>query len=284
MTMAVSPLIVSVAPNGARRTKADHPALPMTVEEMVATAVSCVQAGAAMLHLHVRDEAGQHVLDADRYRATTAAIRAVLGDRIVIQITTEAVGRYTPAEQRAVVRAVRPEAVSLALRELMPEGDAEAEREAQALLSELVAEGAMIQPILYTPEEVRRYHALRQAGTIPDGFLCPLFVLGRYRAGQVSAPADLLPFLAAWGEEDSPWMVCAFGPQEAACATTALALGGHVRVGFENNLWRPGGAVATDNAELVRWALKAAAPCGRPIADAAQTRRLLKQGGNDAKI
>ena len=79
-----------------------------------------------MIHAHVRDRDGRHLLDAEAYRAAIAAIRAAVGDRLVIQITSEALGIYQPAEQMDVVREVRPEAVSLALRELLPDESHEA--------------------------------------------------------------------------------------------------------------------------------------------------------------
>ena len=83
----------------------------------------------------------------------------------------------------------------------------------------------------------------------------------------MSEPADLLPFLAAH-DGATPWAVCAFGPREAACALTAAALGGHMRVGFENNLFLPDGTLAPDNAALVRNAAAGAALCGRELASA----------------
>ena len=63
---------------------------------------------------------------------------------------------------------------------------------------------------------------------------------------------DLLPFLAPGEPRFGPWMVCAFGRDEAACVSTAALLGGHVRVGFENNLLLPDGSTARTNADLVR--------------------------------
>ncbi|TIX74974.1 MAG: 3-keto-5-aminohexanoate cleavage protein, partial [Mesorhizobium sp.] len=68
-------------------------------------AAACLEAGAAMIHAHVRDRDGRHLLDAHAYRETTKAIRDAVGERLIIQITSEAVGRYQPAEQMAVVRA-----------------------------------------------------------------------------------------------------------------------------------------------------------------------------------
>src|SRR5690606_4063657 len=110
---ALAPAPIAVAPNGGRRTKADHPALPVGPDEIARTAAECADAGAAMIHVHVRDAAGRHVLDADAYRTAIAAIQAETGDRLLIQITSESLGIYDPEAQMAVVRATRPPAVSL---------------------------------------------------------------------------------------------------------------------------------------------------------------------------
>jgi len=104
-------LIVAVAPNGARRSKADHPALPLTAAEIGREAARCRDAGAAIIHLHVRDRDGRHLLDADAYREAIAAVRRAAGDEIIIQVTTEAAGRYAPETQRAVMRELHPEAL-----------------------------------------------------------------------------------------------------------------------------------------------------------------------------
>jgi uncharacterized protein (DUF849 family) len=266
------PVIVAVAPNGAYKTTRDHPRVPVTREALVADAIACRDAGASLLHLHVRDAEGRHLLDADAYRDTTSAIRHAVGDSLVVQITTEAGGRYEPAAQMAVVREARPEAVSIALREVVP--DLAAEADARAFFAWLRGAHVMPQFILYSPQDVARYLDLRARGVIPEGRDCVLFVLGRYAAGQVSDPADLLPFLAAH-DRATPWALCAFGPREAACALTAAALGGHVRVGFENNLYLPDGTVAPDNAALVRNAVAGAALCGRPPASAQEIRTML---------
>ncbi|NBB83711.1 MAG: hypothetical protein GVY28_09935, partial [Alphaproteobacteria bacterium] len=72
LVSSTTPCLLMVAPNGARKTKADHPALPIGPAELAATAVACRDAGAAAIHLHVRDEAGGHSLDAGRYREAIA--------------------------------------------------------------------------------------------------------------------------------------------------------------------------------------------------------------------
>lgn len=270
---ADTPLIIAVAPNGARKTRSDHPELPMSPDEIARTAAACRDAGAAMIHLHVRDRDGRHTLDVDAYRTAIAAVRGAVGDGMIVQATSESVGLYGASEQMAMVRALRPEAVSLAIRELCP--DAGSEPEAAAFFAWLAAERIAPQFILYSVGDVERFADLRRRGVVPGDRAFVLYVLGRYSAGQVSSPADLLPFLEGGGGLDVDWSICAFGQRECACALTAAALGGHVRVGFENNLYMADGAVARDNAALVEQIAGAAGLTGRRTADAATARTLL---------
>ncbi|MDX8524570.1 3-keto-5-aminohexanoate cleavage protein [Mesorhizobium sp. MSK_1335] len=257
---------IAVAPNGGRRTKADHPALPIAPDELARVAAASLEAGAAMIHVHVRDRDGQHLLDAEAYRATTAAIRASVGERLIVQITSEALGIYRPEQQMQVALEVRPEAVSLALRELVPDQTHEAAF--ASFLETLRAEKVTPQIILYTPEEATYLAALAGRGLIPFDSLPVLYVLGRYTVGQTSRPADLLPFLAPDTPSFGHWMVCAFGGQETACVTAAALLGGHARVGFENNLFLPGGALASGNQDLVAATRRAVEACGLTLANA----------------
>ncbi|WP_026987405.1 3-keto-5-aminohexanoate cleavage protein [Fodinicurvata fenggangensis] len=266
------PLILAVAPNGARKTKADHKRVPITPEELAATARDCHKAGASLLHLHVRDDAERHSLDAGRYREAIAAVREAVGQDLIIQITTEAVGLYDRHQQMNCVRAVEPEAVSLSVRELVP--DAEAEEEASHFMAWLDEAGISPQFILYDVEDLRRFNDLTERGIIPARRHFVLFVLGRYSQDMTSHPSELLPFLEA-NSKAHIWAVCAFGPRECACAAAAAALGGHARVGFENNLHLPSGGTAPDNAALVRAAAAAAKTIGRPLADAATAREML---------
>lgn len=268
-----TPLILAVAPTGARKTRADHPAIPITPDEIAREAARCREAGAAMIHLHVRDADNRHSLDADAYAEATAAIRREVGERIVIQMTTEAVGIYSPAEQMDAVRAVRPEAASMAVRELCPD---EASVPAFAeFLTWMAAERVLPQYILYAAEDVGRFIHLQRRGVIPQARPFLLFVLGRYTPGQKSVPADLLPFLEAARDIEADWAICAFGARECACALTAAGLGGHVRVGFENNTLMADGSVADDNAALVEQTASSARLLGRALADADQARNYL---------
>ncbi|WP_048649286.1 3-keto-5-aminohexanoate cleavage protein [Nitratireductor soli] len=249
MTGTVHRVAIAVAPNGGRRTRTDHPTLPQTAAQLAETAAACLDAGAAMIHCHVRDAEGRHVLDADAYRDAVAAIRQAVGDRMILQITTEAVGRYAAPEQMEVVRAVRPEAASLALRELVP--DASHEVAFSHFLSFMRQENIAPQIILYHPDEALQLKGMMARGLIPFPDIPVLYVLGRYTEGQRSDPADLLPFLDPAMPRFAHFMVCAFGAREAACVTAAGLLGGHARVGFENNLHLADGTIAADNAAIV---------------------------------
>ncbi|VCU70396.1 3-keto-5-aminohexanoate cleavage enzyme [Pigmentiphaga humi] len=266
-----TPLIITVAPNGAYKKTSDHPAVPVTPGQLAEVAKQCLDAGAAMLHMHVRKADQSHSLEPEAYLAATRAVRHAVGNELVVQITTEAAGVYAPDEQVEAVMAVHPEAVSVGLREIAvgPQADARV----ASLFGWLARERVMTQVILYDTADVERWMDYRRQGVVPDAPWFVLFVLGRYSAGQTSSPADLLPFLAAY-DQAYPWAMCAFGKQEHACAAAAAALGGHARVGFENNLYLRDGSLAPDNAALVGQVADVAAALGRPLATAAQVREL----------
>ncbi len=265
-----APVLIAVAPNGARRGKADHAALPITPAELAATAKAAADAGAAMIHLHVRDEQGRHSLAAAHYRPALEAVAEAVGERLIVQATSEAAGVYQPAEQRAHMRALKPAAMSLALREIVPPGD---EAEGARFLEWAAGSDILPQIILYEPAEVTRLAELIEAGVVPWRNPPVLFVLGRYTPGQKSQPADLLPFLAA-NQPQFPWMVCAFGAQEGAAGLAAALLGGQVRLGFENNMLLPDGSAAPDNAALIARLAAGLALQGRRPATATEARRL----------
>jgi 3-keto-5-aminohexanoate cleavage enzyme len=242
-------VVLAVAPNGGRKTKADHPALPLTSGELARAAAECLERGASMIHLHVRDAEGRHSLDPEAYRAAIASICQEVGDRLVLQITSESLDRYSPAEQRAAVLRTNPEAVSLALRELAPEKADD--KDFGDFLVKLKQMRIWPQIILYTPAEAARLGAMLKQGLIPFEKLSVLYVLGRFALTRTALPRDLLPFLAPEAPRFESWSVCAFGRRETACVAAGALFGGHARVGFENNLSLPDGARAASNAELV---------------------------------
>lgn len=226
-----------------------------------------------MIHAHVRDADLRHLLDAAAYRDVIAAIRRESGRDFIIQVTTEAAGRYEAPEQMAVVRELVPEACSASIRELA--GRPEQEAEAAEFFAWAVSEDVHVQYILYDQKDLERFIDLHGRGLIPQARPCLLYVLGRYATDQQSTPPDLLPFLDVELPFDADWFVCAFGRQEGACALTAAAFGGHCRIGFENNTLLANGDVAPDNTALVAQLAPGAAALGRSLANGATARALL---------
>lgn len=245
-----SRVIIMSAPNGARRSQAEHPTLPVTAAELAADAAALREAGVSVLHLHVRDDDARHTLDPGKYREAIAAIRGAVSEDLVLQVTTEAVGMYTAAEQMAVVRDLEPEAVSLALKELCPtDADAPAFAEFCAWMRD---KSIWPQYILYSVADVERFERLRTQGVFAESAPFALFVLGDYSAALAGEIGDLEELLAAAEPGAWPWAVCCFGPNENAVMRRALDLGGHVRIGFENNVLLADGTPAPDNAALIR--------------------------------
>jgi len=246
-----------VAPNGARKTKADHHAIPLTIDEIVKTAIACEKAGADAIHAHVRDNEGQHVLDTGLYKELINEIN-IKSPELEVQITTESVGKYSAIEQRKLVEDVAPKAVSVALREMLSDADIKAQKRFYWAANEQKIE---LQHILYSVKEVVQLAQLLADGFVPKDSLSVLFVLGRYTKNQTSNSNDLLPFLQVYAQselkESSKFMVCAFGENEMQCLLSASVAGGDCRVGFENNHFLPNGSLAIDNAAQVAALVKA---------------------------
>ena len=245
-----------VAPNGARRGKADHPALPITDDEIIETARACFLAGADGIHLHIRDAAGRHLLCPNRYRALLDQLAEQVPG-MYLQVTSEAAGRYGADKQRAVMRSLKPEHVSVALREMASHPqDWPAARDFYHWAHDT---GVQIQHILYSPHETLAFANALRSGLIPGQRHLVLFVQGSYARGSLDS-VELEHYLAPLAETQEmefDWMACAFGAEETASLVRAAELGGKMRVGFENSLWHSDGTVAENNQARVR-ALKAA--------------------------
>lgn len=245
---------VMVAPNGARLTPDDHPAVPVTVPALVETIVGCAHEGACAAHLHTRDSQFKHVLDAEQYMQSINLIQQELGVDFPVQITTEAVGVFTQQDQIDLVMKVKPEFVSVALCEVSGVGqDLGKAGEFYFWCSE---NDVAVQHILYEPDEVAYFFELKSKKIIPENHHSLLFVLGKYTTNQQSDPAVLNEFLSILKIQENAasivWTICAFGVQETECLVKAAEAGGHIRVGFENNVLNSDGSSAKNNEERVR--------------------------------
>ncbi|HGY9614485.1 3-keto-5-aminohexanoate cleavage protein [Vibrio harveyi] len=244
-------IAIIVAPNGAKKTKQDHAQLPMNTEEMVAEAKACQTAGSTMIHLHARDVQGRHSLEVDDNLEIYHAVKAAVGNSMIVQLTTEAVGMYSPQQQMALIKVVKPEAASFALRELIP--DEQSEEQGLIFFDWVADQGILSQIILYDQADIERYFSLREQGVLPKQNQHALVVLGRYHEAQQSSPWDLRALhLERFIEENVRCAVCAFGAREQDSLTHAMLLGLDVRVGFENNHLSSDGQLAKSNAEQVR--------------------------------
>lgn len=247
---STAPCLIIVAPNGARKSKLDHPALPITPVEIAEDVALCVASGASMVHLHARTETGRHSLEIEDNQAVMRAVKDKVGDNIVIQLTTEAVGIYQPEQQMALIRALKPEAASFSLAELIP--DSSHETQASEFFHWVAAENIIAQYIVYSAEQLAYYLDLRKRGLLPANKHHLLLVLGRYHKQQESDPSDLDPFINLIKQLDNiRWAVCAFGKKEQDCLIAAAKLGGDIRIGFENNLFSNTGELAQNNAAQV---------------------------------
>ncbi len=262
---------IIVAPNGARKTKQDHASLPMTTDELITEARACQLAGAAMIHLHARDGHGKHSLDIDDNEPLYHAVKEAVGENMLVQLTTEAVGQYSPQQQIALIKAVQPEAASFALRELFP--DKQSEREGSAFFHWVAEQNILSQIILYDETDIERYFYLRKLGALPNFNQHALVVLGRYHKQQQSSPWDLRGLnLERFKQENIRCAVCAFGAKELDCLTSAMLLGLDVRVGFENNHLDASGRLAKSNAVQVSLLSELSQHLNIPLEDACSLR------------
>jgi uncharacterized protein (DUF849 family) len=263
-------VMIMSAPNGARRKREDHPALPISPDELAEDAAALRDAGVSVLHLHVRDAFGEHTLDVERYRQAISSIRKRVGDDLVLQVTTEAVGLYTASQQMAVVQELRPEAVSLALREICP--DQANEKTAALFFNWMRRERIWPQYILYSVGDLKRFVDLRRRGIFGADAPFAMLVVGSYAKGRAGSVDDLDRMLASIDSDAFPWSVCCFGKHEHAVMLAALGRGGHVRLGFENNIVMADGTLASDNAALIKQFTADIDQCDRAPASAAKVR------------
>lgn len=236
---------ITVAPNGARLQKADHSAVPLSAKELAATARACFVAGAATIHLHVREVDGTHSLDIDLYQTAIAAVKRA-APAMNIQITTESAGRYDVPEQLHLLDELRPMAASVSVREIARSPD-----HASLVYATAQRHGTQVQHILYGASCLDQLERWRACGTVPEIMRDAILVLGQYAPPRAGHPNELAPLMTKTRSAGLRMSVCAFGEDEQACLGEAYRLGCDLRVGFENNLRAPNGTLWKDNAQAV---------------------------------
>ena len=239
-----------VAPNGARPMKKDHAAVPITMNEIVNTGKACFESGAEAIHFHTRNNKGEHVLDSGLCKEILSELQKKV-PKMHLQITTEAIGKYSPDEMRKLAYEVMPPGISIGVREMIPSRKPGSED--IKIYQKLIEAGTKIQHICYEPEDIDLLsNLLAQSKISKNGVWC-MFVIGHY-TGKISDPKKISLFTQKLKENEfsADWAVCAFAKEETSCLKTAIKLGGKIRVGFENSFFMPDGSIAPNNETKVK--------------------------------
>lgn len=265
-------LIITCAITGAETTREKQPALPVTPKEQAQAAREAVEAGASIIHLHVRDDSAKPTQDLARFRESIAAIRAA-APGVIIQISTGgAVGESI--ENRARPLELKPEMASLNCGTLNFGDDVFLNHPKDIVrLAELMKKNSVMPELeVYEAGMVESALKLKKDGLISD----PLhfqFVLGV--PGGMSGDVRNLVHLVSLIPEGAHWGVAGIGRYQLPLAMHAIPMGGHVRVGLEDNIYYSKGVLAKSNAELVARVTRLAKEFDRKVATPAETRKIL---------
>jgi 3-keto-5-aminohexanoate cleavage enzyme len=271
--MSAARTLITVAPTGAETAKADVPALPVTLEELVETAVACEAAGAGLVHVHIRDEDARPTLDLHRLRDTVSALREQT--TLVVQLSTG--GAVTdPLEHRLRVLDAEPDSCSLTCG-TVNFGDAvfsnpwpfmvELYQRSQAM--EVVPEFE-----LFDLGHVTALQRLLDTCGAPFGGKIHCDLVMGVPGGMPGTPAALVAAVAALPAGAS-WSATGIGRTTLPVALAAVASGGHLRVGMEDTVSFGKGQPVENNAQLVRRAAELATLAQRPPMTTDEARELL---------
>ena len=267
-------LIITAAITGAELDRAKCPALPITPQEQAAAARACVEAGASVIHLHVRDDQGHPSQELEHFRRSVEAIRKACPVQPIIQFSTGgAVGEAM--ERRIAPLALKPDMASFNLGTINFGEDifANTFADMRGLSEGFKRHGVIPEFEIYDAGHLDNLKRLIKDGLVKPPYHCQ-FVLGVMGAlaGEISA----LVYLTQHLPPESTWAVAGIGRYELPLAVHAIVMGGHVRVGLEDNIYYEKGKPAESNAQLVKRIARIAAEVGRPVATPEEARRQLE--------
>ncbi len=267
-------LIVTAGLTGSRIGKEQTPHIPVAPAEIVRSGVEAWRAGASVLHVHVRDpETGRGTQDLDVFAPVVEALRRET-DAVLCLTTSGIPGRNLPAEERLAPLTLRPELASFDAGSInTPAGVFLNPPEfLDALAARLLELG--VKPELECFDAGHVATCLRY---LNDGKLrAPLhfqFVLGAPYG--MPATAAALVHLTGMLPPDATWSVIGIGRAQTPMAALAIVMGGHARVGLEDNIYYRKGELATGNAQLVEGVVRLAAELDREVASPAEARQVL---------
>jgi 3-keto-5-aminohexanoate cleavage enzyme len=268
--VSIDPLIITVAPLGAEVAPEQTPHLYFKPADFAAMAERCAKAGAAIIHIHCRDDAGANLHAPERFAAVSAAIRERCD--IVHQYSTGGSVEMS-FEERAAPLALRPEMASLTCGSVNFGDDIFAN---PMPFMRLLARDMQKYNVVPELEIFDLGHLSNAKKLAAEGLIrTPAHVdsvLGVPGALEASIP-NLVTLVSAL-PADWTWSVAGIGRAQLPLAVTAIAMGGHVRVGLEDNLYYERGRLAT-NEELVARIARIAAEMQRPVATPKEARMRL---------
>lgn len=268
-------LIITAALTGAEVTREQQPALPISPEEVAQAAWECTQAGAAIVHIHARRPDGSSTQDAAAYRALIDAVRARCD--VIVQVSTGGAVGMSSAERLGPV-SLRPEMATLSMGStnfgkdvfINPPDDM------AQFLAAMQAHGVRPEFEIFDAGHLATLQRWVQRGTVSLPLHVDL-VLGV--PGAMPATPQALMYLVSQLPAGATWTVAGIGAGQLQMNALAVALGGHVRVGFEDNIYLRKGERASRNAQFVERIASLGRLLDRPPASPDEARGVLGIGG-----
>ncbi len=264
-------LIITAALTGAEVTREQQPALPITPEEIGIAAAECAQAGASIVHVHARNADGTPTQSREVYQKIIAEVKK--HSNVIVQVSTGGAVGMTPQERLAPVT-LKPEMATLSMGTVNFGGDVFMNHpvDMEVFAEAMRAHG--VKPELEIFDSGMLTTATRW---LKKGLMVgPLhfdFVLGI--PGGMAGTPEALMYLKSQLPEGSTWTVAGIGAAQLPLGTLAILLGGHVRVGFEDNVFYRKGELAVSNAQLIARIARISLELDRPVATPDEARKLL---------
>jgi uncharacterized protein (DUF849 family) len=266
--------IITVAVTGAWPTKKNNPNVPMTPKEIADDVYSCWQAGASVAHLHMRDDEGNGTMSTEKFKETVALIKAK-NCPIILNLTTSGDLHATEETRMAHLIALKPEMASFDAGSMnwMNSGLFLNPPAFLEKLGQVMSENG-VKPEIEAFDASFIYNALhyRKKGILKDN-LHFQFCMGA--AGGTAATIDNLVYLKNLIPQDSTWSAFGIGAGHLPILLATIALGGHVRLGMEDNVMYAKNRLAKSNAEFVERAARLVKEANRTVATTDDAREIL---------
>lgn len=266
-------VVLTVAPTGGVHGKEKNPNLPEQPEEVAEDVRACEEAGASIVHLHARDEDGEPTKDVDRFIELCDAVRDRCDD-IVLNITTGG-SSFTREERIRPVLEIQPELASLDMGPLnhgQSVTSAKPREEHEEYAERMADVGVKPELEIFNPGQLTEVHNLIEKDLLEPPYYCNT-IFGM-QTGTIPHPRNVVNFVDNLPAE-AEWTCMALGKHQIPITTTALTMGGHIRVGMEDNVYYKEGNLAESNAQLVRRAADQIEGLGRSLATPDRARELL---------